>query len=118
MLFSTLIQPSAFFSLSIFGLCAGFVFSILINLIKMFVKNKFFCHFFNFFVYFFVFLCFFYSNLIFNFGEFRLFSIVAFALSFFISLFFATKFLGSFFSRCYNKVKVKFDEKTRRTKKI
>ena len=118
MLFSTLIQPTAFLNMSIFGFCTGSMFLILTNFTKKTKKMRFFYHFFNFFIYTFVFLSFLYSNLLFNFGEYRAFSFIAFFLSFFISFFFVSKILETFFIKCYNKAKVKFNEKIRSSKKI
>lgn len=118
MLYSTLIQPSTFFKLSVFGFLAGFGFAVFNFLIKKIAKFRFLNYFSHFFAYLFAFLCFFFSNLNFNFGEYRLFSFVAFFVSFFISNFFASKILGDFVFRWYNKTKVKIDEKVGSTKKI
>lgn len=118
MLYSTLVQPSTFFNLSAFGFLAGVVFFIFIFLIKKVSKFRLLNYFLHFFAYLFAFFCFFLSNLIFNFGEYRLFSFVAFFVSFFISNFFASKILCDFVFRWYNKTKVKIDEKVGNTKKI
>ena len=118
MLYSSLMQPSAFFNLSICGFLAGTLYIIFAKIVKIIVKMRFFYHFFNFFIYLFVFFCFLLSNLIFNFGEYRAFSFLAFFLSFLISDFFLSKILGSFWLKCYNKTKVKFDEKFRHAKKV
>ena len=118
MLYSTLIQPSTFFNLSAFGFLAGVVFFIFIFLIKKVSKFRFLNYFLHFFAYLFAFLCFFFLNLIFNFGEYRLFSFVAFFVSFFISNFFTSKILCDFVFGWYNKIKVKVDEKVGNTKKI
>lgn len=118
MLYSTLVQPSTFFKLSAFGFLAGVVFFIFIFLIKKVVRFRLLNYFLHFFAYLFAFFCFFLSNLIFNFGEYRLFSFVAFFVSFFISNFFTSKILCDFVFGWYNKIKVKIDEKVGNTKKI
>ena len=118
MLFTSQIQPTTFFYLSLVGFCTGGLFVLMNGLIKTFVKNKIFTQIFKFFVYLFVFFACFFSNLNFNFGEFRLFSIMALGLSFFISTFFVSKFSARFVFEWYNKAKVKIYERFWRNKKI
>jgi len=118
MLFTSQIQPATFFYLSLVGFCTGGLFVLMNGLIKIFVKNKIFTQIFKFFVYLFVFFACFFANLVFNFGEFRLFSIMALGLSFFISTFFISKFIARFALEWYNRAKVKIYERFWRNKKI
>lgn len=117
MLFESLSQPMIFLWLTVGGLVGGFVFDLKNIFLSFFHKNKILSQILLFFAVFAaLFLCFF-LNLKTNYGEFRVFPIFAFALSFAIERFFAQNFLAKPLAKCYNKLKEKTNERRARKTK-
>lgn len=114
MLFEALSQPMIFFWLSFGGFFAGFLFDIKNILNFSFKKNKIIDQILLFFsVFGTLFLCFF-LNLIFNYGQFRFFSIFAFILSFSLQRFISANFVANPIIKCYNKIKARRNERKRK----
>lgn len=117
MLFVSLSQPMIFLWLTIGGFVGGIVFDLKNVLLSFFHKNKIFSQILLFFAVFVaLFLCFF-LNLKTNYGEFRIYPILAFSLSFAIERFFSLNFLAKPFAKCYNKIKGKANERRARKTK-
>lgn len=115
-LYQTLDQPKILLYLFLFGFLCGFIFDIK-NILNLFLlkNNLFLCNLFNFFNIFLVFFIYFYLNLKINFGEFRIFSIITYGLSFTIQRFLSRNFLAKPCAKCYNKVKGKINERSKKT---
>jgi len=116
MLFQTLSQPFAFLSLSVVGFLSGFLIDLKNICRKILKNNKIITIFLDFFVFFLIFLIYFIFNLKINFGEFRIFSILSFFLSFFIQRSLVINFVAKPVVKCYNKMKEKCNAK--RKKKV
>ena len=109
MLYEALSQPLVFLWLTAGGFVCGFLFDLKNIFLAFFRKNKILSQIFLFFAVFLSFSICFFLNLKTNYGEFRLFSIFAFALAFAIERFFAQNFLAKPIAKCYNKLKGKAD---------
>ena len=115
-LYQTLDQPKILLYLFLFGFLFGFIFDIknILNLF-LFKNNLFLLNLCDFFAIFSVFFAYFYLNLKINFGEFRLFSILTYWLSFAVQRFLSLNFLAKPCAKCYNKVKDKINGRTKKT---
>ena len=112
MLYESLSQPLIFCLMCLGGFFAGIVFDF--KSILFFLRKKaIFSHIYDFFATFLaLFLCFF-INLKFNFGEFRLFSIMSFFLAFIVERMLWNISLAKIFSKCYDKHKEKQNGKAK-----
>ena len=107
MLYEALSQPIIFLYMTISGFASGFLFDARDIILSNFKKKKFFYHFLTFISTFLtLFLCF-YFNLKFNYGQFRFFSILSFALAFSLERFIIKNFVANFVIKCYNKLRQK-----------
>ena len=102
MLYETLSQPAIFFTLVISGFLTGFIFDFL-NLLKKHIKIQFFNNFLLFFCVFLAIFIFFIINLKTNYGQFRLYTIFCFCLSFAIQRFIFSNIFAKNLDVCYNK---------------
>lgn len=114
MLYEALAQPTIFIVLAMGGFLSGFMFDLKSILSYCFKNNKiitqillFFCTLFMFFVYF-------YLNLRINYGEFRVFPIFSFGLSFCIQRFLMNNFVANTIIKWYNKHKEKRYERQKK----
>lgn len=117
MLYEALAQPTIFFFMVVGGIVAGLLFDIKNIFLELCKKNKILSQILMFFAVFSMFFIWFTVNLRFNYGQFRIFSILSFALAFILERFFVENFVANPIVKCYNKFKVKRDEK-RKTKKV
>ncbi len=118
MLYETLSQPSIFLWMSIGGLLSGLLFDF-VNILSFLLNNKrvikqillFLSTFLLFFNVFFL-------NLKLNYGQFRLFSILGFGISFCIERFLMSNFLAKPITKCYNTIKEKQNARRKTKEKI
>ena len=116
MLYEALSQPTIFLWMTFAGFCSGFLFDLKTIIWLYFKKNKILEHFLTFFCTFFMlFLCFFF-NLKFNYGQFRFFSLMSFALAFCIERYFVKNFLANPLLKCYNKLRARNGRKRAKKK--
>lgn len=116
MLYEVTAQPTVFLWMMLTGFACGFLFD-LKNILLFFAKRKvILSHFLMFFAIFLTFFAFFYVNLQKNYGEFRLFAVLAFLLSIAIQRFFAVNFLAKPLAKCYHIIKGKIDDKLAKRK--
>lgn len=101
MLYETQTQIGVFFLFILSGLLCGLIFDFQ-KIIKNKIKNKFFANFLLIFCVFLSSFIYFFINLIFNYGELRLFSLVAFLLSFSIEKMIAQNIFALTKKFCYN----------------
>ena len=117
MLYETLSQPHIFLFMFLGGFCSGFLFDLKLILLLKIKKKRVLSEILTFFATFLtLFLCFL-LNLRFNYGEFRLFSLLAFAISFSIERFISQNFVANLTVKCYNKLKEKSIEREKRKHK-
>lgn len=107
MLHETLSQPAIFFYLVLGGFASGFLFDFKNIFLSFFKKKKILNQLLMFFCVFFTLFCLYFLNLKFNYGQFRIFSIVGFLLSFAIQRFLILNFVANPLIKCYNKIKEK-----------
>lgn len=107
MLYTSLSQPTIFLWLCVGGFFAGAIFDAKNMLAALFNKNKIISQILLFFCCFFALFVLFYVNLKVNYGSFRFFVLVAFALAFAIERFLSVNFLAKPFAKCYNKLNEK-----------
>lgn len=116
MLYESLSQPIIFLFLSLSGFLSGFLFDLKNILSIYFRRNKIISQILLFFAVFLTFFICFFINLKINYGEFRFFSIVAFAISFILQRLIVKNFLAKPVIKCYNKLKEKHNG--RKTKMV
>lgn len=116
MLYETLSQPFIFLLFTLSGFVSAFLFD-LKNILKfLFKKNKIINQILLFLTLSItLFICYF-INLKYNYGQFRIFSVLGFILAFCLQRFISTNFVAKPFLKCYNKIKEKQNE--RKVKKI
>ena len=104
MLFSTSNQPIFILIIATCAIFTGVLFD-LKNIIKLFfnIKNIILIYFFDIFSAFLLFFNYYFINLIFNYGEIRLFSIIIYFIFFAIERYLSCKFVAKRLARCYNK---------------
>ena len=107
MLHETLSQPAIFFYLILGGFASGFFFDLKNILLSFFKKKQILSHILMFFCVFLTLFCLYFLNLRFNYGQFRIFSIVGFLLSFSIQRFLILNFVANPVTVWYNKIKEK-----------
>lgn len=119
MLYEALSQPYIFLWMTAGGFLCGFLFDVQCALLFLLNKKTFFKRFLVFFKHFFTFFSTFLSfstlfiiNLKVNYGQFRFFTVFAFALAFALERFFVSSFLANPIKKCYNSL-----EEKRRIKK-
>lgn len=105
MLYEALAQPSIFLWLSLSGFLCGFLFDFKAIFLYFLKNNKILGEILLFFASFLTFFVFFIVNLKTNYGDFRVFTVFAFTLSFFIQRFLSNNFLANLVQNCYNKLK-------------
>ena len=101
MLYETQTQIGVFFLFILSGFLCGLIFDFQ-KIIKNKVKNKFFANFLLIFCVFLLIFIYFFINLIFNYGELRLFSFITFLLSFSIEKMIAQNIFALTKKFCYN----------------
>lgn len=111
MLYTTLSQPTIFLLFCLSGFLAGFFVDFKNLFLFIFKKNIILNNIFSFFLYFFIFFLYFFTNLYFNFGEIRLFSLTTFVTSFTIQRFIMNNFVAKTITKWYNKAKEKHSER-------
>ena len=116
MLYESLSQPIIFLFLCLSGFVSGFLFDLKNILSIYFKRNKIISQILSFFAVFLTFFMYFFTNLKINYGEFRFFSIIAFAISLLLQRFIIKNFLAKPVIKCYNKFKEKHNE--RKTKMV
>lgn len=109
MLYEVSTQPKVFAILAIVGFLCGFLFDV--KDVLFFKSNKIISQIALFFVTFAILFVFFILNLTLNFGQFRLFAVVAFFLSFFIQRAIIKNFVANKILKCYNKHKKNENER-------
>lgn len=107
MLYESLSQPIVFLTLCLAGFLSGLIFDLKDIVVCLLKKNRIFKQIFLFFAVFLMFSVFYLTNLKINYGEMRVFALIAFFLSVSIERFFVVNFLANKFTKCYNKIKEK-----------
>lgn len=118
MLYEALTQPTIFIVLSLGGFLSGFFFDVKNVLSYCCKNNRFFTQILLFLSTLLTFLIYFFLNLRMNYGEFRIFPIFAFVLSFCIQRFLINNFLANPIVKCYNKHKDKKHERKKMVEKL
>lgn len=112
MLYETAFQPKIALYFIVSGILSGVFFDIK-KISLFFIHKKIFVeHFFTFFAWIFTLFTFYYSNLIINFGEFRLYCVIVFAFSVLFERLIATKLLAKHVAKCYNKFRFRKNGKS------
>ncbi|MGN1201600.1 MAG: spore cortex biosynthesis protein YabQ [Candidatus Caccovivens sp.] len=112
MLYAVTTQPNVFIFLAMCGFLCGFLFDVKNIFCHLFKNNKILTQILLFFATISLFFVFFVTNLIKNYGEIRLFSIIAFSLAFAIQRYLMNNFVANWVTKCYNKMKAKHNEKS------
>lgn len=111
MLYESLSQPYTFLIYTICGFLLGFTFDIKNIILHLFKNKRIFVYIFDFISVIFLLFSFFLINLRFNYGEFRVFSILIPFLSFLIERHISVNFVANPISKCYNNIRIKRNEK-------
>ena len=117
MLFSTQNQFILFLIFFISGFIFGAIYN-LKNIIKIKNGKSFLRHIIEFLGIFTFLFLFWFINLKINYGKLRLYAIFSYFLSFLLSYFLVKKFVAKAFVKCYNKFRIKKDEKQKHMEKV
>ncbi len=108
MLYESLSQPTIFLLISLAGFASGFIFDFKTLLLNCFKENKYLNQISAFFACFLTLSIFFIVNLKINYGQFRLFIVISFLISFYTQRFIMNNFVANTLQKCYNKLKEKY----------
>lgn len=103
LMYETLSQPLIFFIIFSIGLSSGLLFDLKSYINFLFAKNNIISIFLDIVAAFLICLILYFSNLIFNYGEFRFYVLIAFFIGLLIERLSLGIFVAKFFSWCYNK---------------